>query len=156
MADAADSARAGTPSTRAAELAAFGDLQMPVMTTHVTGVCEVVRTAFVTPLMRRITFNGPGLKGFAGNWRAEMMVRLNFTPAGSNDPAEPYATEDGTIKFRTTAENEVSPFSPYGQDKLVRAYTARAFRPDVLELDVDFVLHDQPGVASDWAAGQAG
>ncbi len=118
---------------------------------QVVGVCEVVRTAYLTPHMRRITFHGAALKDLDRYWRPEMLTRLYFPPKGHRNPAEPFLTPGGDLDFHTTSENEVSPFSAYSEDPLVRAYTARQFRSDTLELDIDFVLHEVPGLASDWA-----
>src|SRR5271155_969015 len=125
---------------------------------HVAGVCEVVRTAPLTPRMRRITFRGSALKGLERHWRPEMLIRLYFPPPGSATPPEPCLTPEGTLDFKSPPGTEVSPFSAFSEDPLVRAYTARHYRPDSLELDVDFVLHDEtPGLASDWArAAKAG
>ena len=33
---------------------------------------------------------------------------------------------------------------------MIRNYTVREFRPDDLELDVDFVVHGDAGVAGPW------
>lgn len=42
-------------------------------------------------------------------------------------------------------------FTPLdGSDLIGRDYTPRTFRPDVLELDLDFVLHER-GIATTWA-----
>ncbi len=118
---------------------------------HVAGVCEVVRAVNVTPRMRRITFHGAALNGLDRYWRPDMLARLYFPKQGRSNPPEPYLTSDGDLDFHTSIDNEVSPFSAYSEDPLVRAYTARQFRPDTLELDIDFVIHETPGLASDWA-----
>lgn len=119
---------------------------------HIAGVCSVVRTETITPHMRRITLHGNALQGLERFARPEMLIRLYFPPQGSSNPPEPYLAEGGVLLFNTTAENEVSPFSAFSEDPLVRAYTARHYRADKLELDIDFVLHDDmPGLASDWA-----
>jgi NADPH-dependent ferric siderophore reductase len=118
---------------------------------QVAGVCEVVRTAHLTPHMRRITFHGAALEGLDRYWRPEMLARLYFPPKGHRNPAEPFLTPSGDLDFHTASENEVSPFSAYSEDPLVRAYTARQFKSDMLELDIDFALHETPGLASDWA-----
>ena len=43
---------------------------------QVVGVREVVRTAHLTPHMRRITFHGAALKGLDRYWRPGMLTRL--------------------------------------------------------------------------------
>ncbi|MGD0330569.1 MAG: siderophore-interacting protein [Nitrososphaeria archaeon] len=118
---------------------------------HVAGVCEVVRVERPTPCVRRITLYNVALEGLKGHWRPEMLIRLYFPPKGHSNPPEPFLTPDGELEFRTTSETEVSSFSAFSEDPLVRAYTARRFRPDTLELTVDFALHDVLGLASDWA-----
>jgi NADPH-dependent ferric siderophore reductase len=118
---------------------------------HAAGVCEVVRAEMLTPRVRRITLYGTALEGLKGHWRPEMLIRLYFPPTGYDSPPEPFLTPDGELNFRTTAETEVSAFSAFSEDPLVRAYTARRFSRDTLELTIDFALHDDPGLASDWA-----
>jgi NADPH-dependent ferric siderophore reductase len=120
-------------------------------TTHIAGVCEVVRAELITPLMRRITLQGEALRGLDRYWRPEMLLRLYFPPPGHSDPPEPFITPEGNLDFRTTPETVVSPFSAFSEDPLVRAFTARRFNPETLEVDVDFVLHEAPGLAGGWA-----
>jgi len=121
--------------------------------THVAGVCEVVRTEMITPHLRRITLYGAALTGLERYWRPELLIRLYFPPKGHNDPPEPFITPEGELEFKTTPETEVSPFSAFSEDPLVRAFTARRYRPETLELDIDFALHDVSGLAGDWAKG---
>ena len=42
---------------------------------------------------------------------------------------------------------------PKATRPVIRNYTVREFRPDDLELDVDFVVHGDAGVAAPWAQG---
>jgi NADPH-dependent ferric siderophore reductase len=121
--------------------------------THVAGVCEVVRTEMITPRMRRITLHGTALTGLERYWRPEMLIRLYFPPEGHNNPPEPFLTPEGELEFKTSKETEVSPFSAFSEDPLVRAFTARHYRPETLEMDIDFALHDVSGLAGDWAKG---
>jgi NADPH-dependent ferric siderophore reductase len=121
--------------------------------THVAGVCEVVRTEMITPRIRRITLHGVALTGLERYWRPEMLIRFYFPPKGYNNPPEPFLTPEGELEFKTTTETEVSPFSAFSEDPLVRAFTARRYRPETLEMDIDFALHDVSGLAGDWAKG---
>src|SRR5690554_3149818 len=114
-------------------------------TIHVAGVCAARRIEMLTPKMKRITFHGEALRGLERHWRPEMLVRLYFPPEGNGEPPEPYVDSDGVLQFRAAKGIEISPFSAVSEDPLVRAYTGRAYRPDSLELDIDFVLHDTPG-----------
>ncbi|WP_431921171.1 siderophore-interacting protein [Nonomuraea jabiensis] len=117
---------------------------------HVAGVCQVVRAELLTPRMRRITLHGQALAGLERHWRPEMLVRLYFPPQGHDDPPEPFINDDHVLEIRTPPGVEVSPFSAFSEDPLVRAFTGRRYRAESLELDVDFVLHEAPGLASDW------
>jgi NADPH-dependent ferric siderophore reductase len=123
-----------------------------VLRTHIAGVVEVAGARQVTPLMRRVTLTGEALAGLDAHWRPEMLVRLYFPPAGSAEPPQPFLDDNGELDFRSTDErNRVSPFSAFAEDPLVRAFTGRRFDAASRALDVDFVLHPAPGLASDWA-----
>ena len=89
---------------------------------------QVIRSASVTPHMLRLTLGGPELEGF---------------PADSNS---------AYIKLRMTTPPPDSDERP-----MIRTYTVRDFNAEKLELDVDFVMHEDQGPASDWAkAAQPG
>ncbi|MFC5520696.1 siderophore-interacting protein [Polaromonas jejuensis] len=91
---------------------------------------EVTRVQTLSPLMRRITLQGAELEGFEVKDPAGYM-KLIFPEPGQSEPDRPLP--DGP---RPTA---------------MRTYTPLAVRPEVLEVDVDFVLHGD-GPASTWAA----
>lgn len=91
---------------------------------------EVSHVQVLSPAMRRITFKGAELEGFEPTLPASYL-KLIFPEPGQTEPARPLP--DGP---RPTA---------------MRTYTPLAVRPDVLEVDVDFVLHGE-GPASTWAA----
>ncbi len=80
--------------------------------------------------MRRITFKGAELEGFEPTLPASYL-KLIFPEPGQLEPTRP------------------EPDGP--RPKAMRTYTPLAVRPDVLEVDVDFVLHGE-GPASTWAA----
>ncbi len=84
----------------------------------------------LSPAMRRITLNGTELEGFEVNDPASYM-KLIFPEPGQTEPVRPLP--DGP---RATS---------------MRTYTPLAVRPDIGEVDVDFVLHGE-GPASTWAA----
>lgn len=65
---------------------------------------------------------------------------LRITLGGKNIDTIPDNQESGHIKLI---------FPQEGQRPLMRTYTIRQQRAD--EIDVDFVLHDEPGPASSWA-----
>ena len=93
---------------------------------------EVVRIEVLSPAMRRITFKGDELEGFTPETPASY-IKLIFPEPGQSEPLRPL------------------PDAP--RPKAMRTYTPLAIRPDVHEVDVDFVLHGE-GPASTWA-GQA-
>jgi NADPH-dependent ferric siderophore reductase len=90
----------------------------------------------LTPHMARVTVHGPELEGFPSA-SPDDHVKL-FFPASDGQFNLPAMTPDGPVF------PEGKPPSP------ARDYTPRQFRPDTLELDLDFVLHGD-GPASTWA-----
>jgi NADPH-dependent ferric siderophore reductase len=91
---------------------------------------KVSRVQILSPAMRRITLTGTELQGFDVTDPASYM-KLIFPEPGQLEPTRPLP--DGP---RATS---------------MRTYTPLAVRPDVQEVDVDFVLHGE-GPASTWAA----
>jgi NADPH-dependent ferric siderophore reductase len=92
----------------------------------------VIRSEQISRHIRRITFGGPEMEGFGVGGPAEHM-KIYFPKAGEELPFIP----------ETRIEGQPRPLS--------RTYTPRRWRPETLELDIDFVLHgDGPG--ADWAA----
>jgi NADPH-dependent ferric siderophore reductase len=100
---------------------------------------EVQGIRRVTPRVLRIMFGGPQLAGFV-SWAPAAHIKV-FLPR----PRE--------IEAPATVPGPDGPIFPADQPRpLSRTYTPRQFRPDSLELDVDFVCHgDGPG--SSWASG---
>ena len=94
---------------------------------------EVTRIAVLSPAMRRITFKGAELEGFSPETPASY-IKLIFPEPGNSEPERPL------------------PDAP--RPKAMRTYTPLAVRPDVHEVDVDFVLHGE-GPASTWASQAA-
>ena len=94
---------------------------------------EVTRVEVLSPAMRRITFKGDELEGFAPETPASY-IKLIFPEPGQSEPDRPL------------------PDAP--RPKTMRTYTPLAVRPDVHEVDVDFVLHGE-GPASTWASQAA-
>jgi putative hemin transport protein len=99
-------------------------------------VINVARWTDVTPHMRRITFSGQSLTHFDNGG---LHARLMFPVDGAH--VWPRTTADGRMRWAP------------GEKKMPsRAYTVRHLRTDLGELDIDFVLHGDEGVASRWAA----
>ncbi|MEV0621558.1 siderophore-interacting protein [Nonomuraea sp. NPDC050404] len=95
----------------------------------------MLRVTQVTPLMRRITLGGPELAGFGTGPNLKVLI----PPAGEPDPQWPVDGPDGR------------PVWPAERGPTVRTYTVRRYDERAGELDVDFVMHGDHGVASAWA-----
>ena len=86
----------------------------------------------------RVTVTGPALAGFAYPGPASHFKLLLPAP-GADETHPAYPDDDGLVSFDQTAP------------LIMRTYTARAFRPEVNEVDIDVFLHGD-GPASTWAA----
>lgn len=98
----------------------------------------VVRVEEVTPHMRRVTFAGTDIARFCGD---EIHVRLLFPPKGLEKPEWP-----------TPGKNGRPAWPPEDRRPATRVYTIRSFDADRQEVDIDFVLHGDHGIAGKWAA----
>lgn len=111
-----------------------------------TGVyfAEVLRTERVTPHMQRVTFGSEDLKRLPAHGFDQWFRCFLPKPDGTTDfDAVPESFGiGGYLKYLTAKSGTRPPF---------RNYTARSFRPDAGELDVDFVAHGDNGVAGPWA-----
>jgi NADPH-dependent ferric siderophore reductase len=97
----------------------------------------VLRTARVTPAMARITVGGTALANFPGGGGDQHVVLYFYEP----DVPLP---EPLTLTSARTMLGQVRP--------AMRSYTVRRHDPVSNELDFDFVLHGDAGVASAWAS----
>lgn len=100
-------------------------------------VLEVIRARNVTPRMRRITLGGPEIEGFGSGPNLKVLI----PPRGLQVPEWPLTGPDGRAIWPSDERRPT-----------VRTYSMRRFDPNAGELDVDFVLHGDHGVASRWAA----
>ncbi|MBK5356396.1 siderophore-interacting protein [Pseudomonas sp. TH41] len=96
---------------------------------------QVLRVVDLTPRMRRITLGGPDLAGFV-SLGSDDHVKLLFP----QNAAEQAALE--TLVLGSGKDNGPMP--------AMRDYTPRRYDLDMLELDIDFVLHGD-GPAATWA-----
>lgn len=105
-------------------------------------VMTVKSVATITPHMRRLTLAGDNLAWFDA---ADMHVRL-LIPPRNVEPEWPRLNGNGLIEW------------PQGEKKLhVRKYTIRRVDAAAGELDIDFVVHEDAGPGSEFAArAQAG
>ncbi|MFP5370136.1 MAG: siderophore-interacting protein, partial [Actinomycetes bacterium] len=100
----------------------------------------VVRVRRLGPSFLRITFTGPAFADLAPNgWDQRIKVLLPVAGRGLQDCP---VGDDWYAEWRALPEARRNP---------MRTYTVRAARPDLREIDVDFVLHGATGPASAWA-----
>lgn len=118
-----------------------GTVQIPA---YLTFPVQVARLQRLTPSFLRVTFTGPEMHAFtATGWDQRIKVMLPLPGRGIGDcPSGP----DWYGAWRALPAERQMP---------IRTYTVRAARPELLEIDVDFVLHGATGPASAWAEGAA-
>lgn len=101
----------------------------------------VLARQHLTPGMLRLTLGGEGLSEFRSTGIGDEYLRLFFPNEETGKLHLPHITEDGRWTY------------PDGQDAIrCSTYTVRRFRPDPVEIDIDFVIH-QGGLACTWALG---
>ena len=104
-----------------------------------THLATVARAAQVTPGVRRVTFTGSDLGTFA-SISPDQFVYLLLPPPGRDELT---VDRDFTWVGHYLMPDEDKPVGAY--------YTVRHHRPEQCELDLDFVLHHDPGPASAFA-----
>jgi NADPH-dependent ferric siderophore reductase len=112
-------------------------LQVPVYRPFPVRVSRLQR---LSPSFLRVTFTGADMTDFADNGRDQRIkVMLPLPGRGIDDcPSDP----DWYGAWRALPAERQMP---------IRTYTVRALRPELGEVDVDFVLHGATGPASAWA-----
>jgi NADPH-dependent ferric siderophore reductase len=100
-------------------------------------ILRVLRTATITPRMRRITLGGEEFAGIAQGPN----IKLLIPPPGLAEPEWPMPGPNGRAIWPAADKRPA-----------VRTYSVRRFDAAAGELDVDFVLHGDEGPASWWAA----
>ncbi|PVB61689.1 siderophore-interacting protein [Labrenzia sp. 011] len=95
----------------------------------------VRRASYLSPHMIRVTFAGPELEGFPEGHEGANCKLVLPREGESREAFEAWFAPDG----------------PEERVHAVRTYTIRAFRPESLELDIDFVAHGEEGPATCWA-----
>ncbi|MGP4021371.1 siderophore-interacting protein [Saccharopolyspora sp. 5N708] len=103
---------------------------------------QVLRTAELSPSMRRITLGGAELAGFRDEHTGPN-IKVFVPQQGQQRPALPVLDEE-TGRYRWPEPPE---------RPTMRTYTVRRYDEARGELDVDFVLHGEHGVAANWARG---
>ncbi|MGD9738690.1 MAG: siderophore-interacting protein [Bauldia sp.] len=95
--------------------------------------CTVLRTAGITPRMRRITVGGESLRDYIHTGRFDEHCQVWFPRPGET-----------AIDIPTDTGN------PMRQPPLARIFTVRRLDREAGEIDIDFFLHDG-GIATPWA-----
>jgi NADPH-dependent ferric siderophore reductase len=102
----------------------------------------VVRSQRISENFLRLTVGGPELADFDyQGW--DQCFRLFFPRPGQTELRMPTSSGNGWIAQYYLMPTKTKP--------TVRNYTVRAFRPELNELDIDFVVHGD-GPAASWAA----
>ncbi|WP_235507586.1 siderophore-interacting protein [Agromyces sp. Root1464] len=121
---------------------AISNIEITHATTGVVEV-EVARATRISPHFVRLTVAGDELAG----WRHlgfDQWFRLAVPVADDTRFDNLSGTYDmaGYLRYLTL---------PRSTRPVIRNYTVREFRSDALELDIDFVVHGDGGIAGPWA-----
>ncbi|MFS0733197.1 siderophore-interacting protein [Microbacterium sp. 1P10UB] len=112
---------------------------------------DVARVERLSPSFVRVTLTGDELEHF-GTAGLDQRIKVLFPRADGTisdvgqDDEEAIAAALWYERWRALPTEDRSPF---------RTYTVRAVRPDARELDIEFVVHHDPGPAGEWAAQAA-
>jgi NADPH-dependent ferric siderophore reductase len=101
------------------------------------GLMRVTDVTQISPLMRRVTFDGPVLDGFLSA-SPDDHVKLFFPHPGQSTPDLPVPGQDGPV------------YLPGTTPPAMRDYTPRRFDTATGQLTIEFVLHGE-GPGASWA-----
>lgn len=110
---------------------------------------QVVDSKEITPKIRRITFGGEDLTGYQ-NDEPDQQVKLYFPKPGQRVPTLPKPQDDDVMRWY-----QAYTAIPEGDRPWMRSFTIRGHDADRATIDIDFVLHDNPGPAVQWALSAA-
>ena len=102
---------------------------------------EVTASHRISPQMVRITLGGPSLADFVDDG-PDQRCKVFLPRPGQTVPILP----SGSDWYQVWRDQ------PAAVRAVMRTYTVRRSRPELGEIDIDFVLHDEAGPASAWAA----
>jgi len=106
-------------------------------------VLQVHALERLTPHFVRVTFRGDDLENFGtAGLDQRIKVLLPHATGSYADFGQHEEAGDWYDRWRML---------PHDERNVLRTYTVRGIRPDARELDVDFVVHHDPGPAGDWA-----
>ncbi|CRK56711.1 iron-chelator utilization protein [Alloactinosynnema sp. L-07] len=108
---------------------------------------DVADAKRVSPHMARITLTGDDLADFVYA-EPDQQVKLYFPRPGQAVPRLPEPNADGNLMAWYQAYNEI----PDDERPWMRSYTIRARDAERNTIDIDFVLHEDAGPATRWAA----
>jgi len=97
--------------------------------------------------MVRVTFGGPNLADL-GVEDPDQQVKMYFPRTGREAPRLPEPDAGGDVMRWYAAYSAI----PENERPWMRSYTIRAHRRHEPAVDIDFVLHDDAGPATRWAA----
>lgn len=115
-------------------------MSAPAITELRTFLTEVVDVLPLGPHLTQVTFRGGDLSTFAPVG-PDTFLYLLLPPPGRDE-----LTIDQGFTWEACAR------MPEGERPVGAYYTLRAWRPEVAELDIWMVLHDDPGPAASWAS----
>lgn len=102
-------------------------------------VLTVLRVEDLSPLLRRVRFQGEDLNRYQSD--EDLHCKLLLPQPGAGEPEWPVLGHDGMPRL------------PEGEKRLdMRTYTVRRIDPEAGWMDIDFVLHEDAGPGSRWAA----
>lgn len=116
---------------------------IPIQTPYRLFHVRVARREQLSSSFVRITFSGDGVEHF-GDDGPDQRIKVWIPAAGL--PLPEVDPEDWYASYRALPDDIRGS---------VRTYTIRAVRPELAEVDVDFVLHGVAGPASAWATAAA-
>lgn len=112
--------------------------QTPKRRPKAPNLVQITAITDITPELRRITFSSPALHDYPAQCPAAHL-KIFLAHQGQDKPDLPTLTEKGPV----WTEGKIKP--------IVRSYTARYIRPELGEIDIEFILHGDEGPASQFA-----